>query len=256
MRFKPRYLFSLIPVLLILVALGYYFLRPTANPNVLWNFVSQQCVPNQQQHGRPDPCIEVNEKSGFVVFKDMNGPLQYLLMPTARVTGVESPLLLETSTPNYFEQAWQARHFMADKYGRPIDDSNISLAINSEYGRSQNQFHIHISCLLPDVKTQLGEEAGDIGYRWQPLPTRLKGHTYMARKVSPVELGEKGAFRLLAEGLPEARENMGHFGMAMVSLKSGDFLLLASQSNLLLFNFASTEEIQDHNCAVLNPPPH
>ena len=57
------------------------------------------------------------------------------------------------------------------------------------------------------------------------------------------------------EGVPEADKKMGHFGMAMVSLPGGDFLLLASERDLLKLNNASTEEIQDHKCAVLDPMP-
>lgn len=87
-----------------------------------------------------------------MVLKDRNGPLQYLLMPTAKITGIESPQVLQPDTANFFALAWQARHFMADKLGKPIDDAAISLAINSEYGRTQNQLHIHISCLQPAVK--------------------------------------------------------------------------------------------------------
>lgn len=44
---------------------------------------------------------EVNLKGGYVLFKDRNGPLQYLLMPTYRINGTESPLLLEPLTPNF-----------------------------------------------------------------------------------------------------------------------------------------------------------
>ncbi len=42
-----------------------------------------------------------------MLFKDRNGPLQYLLMPTYRINGTESPLLLDPLTPNFFWQAWQ-----------------------------------------------------------------------------------------------------------------------------------------------------
>ncbi|XLM23386.1 CDP-diacylglycerol diphosphatase, partial [Chromobacterium piscinae] len=30
--------------------------------------------------------------------------------------------------------------------GEPLPRQAVSLAINSQYGRSQNQLHIHISC--------------------------------------------------------------------------------------------------------------
>jgi len=255
MRLTRRSLISLLILVVIIAAALWFFLPNKSNPDALWNIISQKCVPNQRANGQPAPCSQVDEKQGFVVMKDRNGPLQFLLMPTAKVTGMESPALLEDATPNYFSQAWEARHYMADRYGKPIDDSNVSLAINSQYGRTQNQLHIHISCLLPEVKNTLVKDAGQIGYRWQELPDQLIGHTYLVRKVEPAELNQKGAFRLLAEGIPEAREKMGHFGMAMVNLSGGDFLLLANQRNLLKMNNASTEEIQDHDCAVLNPVP-
>ena len=248
----------ILPVLLLLIVIAaalWYFWPHSSNPNALWNIISQKCLPNQQSNGKPAPCVQVDEQQGFVVLKDMNGPLQYLLMPTARITGMESPALLEPATPNFFSQAWAARHYMAEKYGKPIDDSNVSLAINSQYGRSQNQLHIHISCLLPEVKNRLIKDGAAMGYDWQELPDKLLGHTYLARKVTPAELNQRGAFRILAEGVPEADKKMGHFGMAMVSLQGGDFLLLASERDLLKLNNASTEEIQDHDCKVLNPRP-
>lgn len=248
----------ILPVLLLLIVIAaalWYFWPHSSNPNALWNIISQKCLPNQQSNGKPAPCAQVDEQQGFVVLKDMNGPLQYLLMPTARITGMESPALLEPATPNFFSQAWAARHYMAEKYGKPIDDSNVSLAINSQYGRSQNQLHIHISCLLPEVKNRLIKDGAAMGYDWQELPDQLLGHTYLARKVTPAELNQRGAFRILAEGVPEADKKMGHFGMAMVSLQGGDFLLLASERDLLKLNNASTEEIQDHDCKVLNPRP-
>ena len=248
----------ILPVLLLLIVIAaalWYFWPHSSNPNALWNIISQKCLPNQQSNGKPAPCAQVDEQQGFVVLKDMNGPLQYLLMPTARITGMESPALLEPATPNFFSQAWAARHYMAEKYGKPIDDSNVSLAINSQYGRSQNQLHIHISCLLPEVKNRLIKDGAAMGYDWQELPDKLLGHTYLARKVTPAELNQRGAFRILAEGVPEADKKMGHFGMAMVSLQGGDFLLLTSERDLLKLNNASTEEIQDHDCKVLNPRP-
>lgn len=248
----------ILPVLLLLIVIAaalWYFWPHSSNPNALWNIISQKCLPNQQSNGKPAPCAQVDEQQGFVVLKDMNGPLQYLLMPTARITGMESPALLEPTTPNFFSQAWAARHYMAEKYGKPIDDSNVSLAINSQYGRSQNQLHIHISCLLPEVKNRLIKDGAAMGYDWQELPDKLLGHTYLARKVTPAELNQRGAFRILAEGVPEADKKMGYFGMAMVSLQGGDFLLLASERDLLKLNNASTEEIQDHDCKVLNPRP-
>ncbi len=194
-------------------------------------------------------------QAGFVVFKDRNGPLQYLLMPSAKITGIESPAVLDAATPNFFAQAWRARHVMAERYGKPIDDGDISLAINSEYGRTQNQLHIHISCLLPAVKQRLAQIGPHFIKQWQPLPGGLLGHDYLGRRVTAAELEQQGAFRLLASGLPRADGRMGSFGLAMTALPDGDFLLLATERSLLPFTLASAEEIQDHDCRLLTPPP-
>lgn len=237
--------------LVILITLAFYFWLKPAHPDALWHIVNQQCLPNQRQNHHPAPCAQVDEPAGFVVLKDRDGPLQFLLLPSTKITGIESPLVLQPDTPNFFALAWQARHFMADKYGKPIDNANLSLAINSEYGRTQNQLHIHISCLQAAVKNQLAQLSGNISEQWQPLPGGLLGHDYLARLVSTNELTQSGAFRLLAQGVPGARENMGSYGLAMTALPAGDFLLLAVKRNLLQLNMASAEEIQDHSCQVL-----
>ncbi|MET0331942.1 MAG: CDP-diacylglycerol diphosphatase, partial [Dyella sp.] len=44
--------------------------------------------------------------NGYAILKDHHGPAQYLLIPTARITGIESPLLLRAGAPNYFAAAW------------------------------------------------------------------------------------------------------------------------------------------------------
>uniref|UniRef100_UPI0011A0710B CDP-diacylglycerol diphosphatase n=1 Tax=Yersinia bercovieri TaxID=634 RepID=UPI0011A0710B len=203
----------------------------------------------------PQPCIEVNTQAGFVVYKDIHGPLQYLLMPTAKISGIESPQILAANSPNYFLDAWQARHFMADKYGAPIDDANISLTINSKYGRSQNQLHIHISCLKPQIKAALAAHEADFSPQWQPLPGGLLGHDYLARRTTATELQHLGAFRLLADEVTGAKNQMGSYGLAMTALPNGEFLLLASQADLTKLHHASVEELQDHQCQLLPPPP-
>jgi CDP-diacylglycerol pyrophosphatase len=249
-----RGLLLCVTLLAVVAAALYFWLKPS-HPDALWRIVSRQCLPNQQAHGNPAPCAQVALPDGFVVFKDRNGPLQYLLMPSAKITGIESPAVLDATTPNFFAQAWQARHFMADRYGKAIDDADISLAINSEYGRTQNQLHVHISCLLPAVKNRLAQIGPAFTEQWQPLPGGLLGHDYLARRVTPAELERQGAFRLLAQGIARAEGRMGSFGLAMTALPGGDFLLLATERSLLPFTLASAEELQDHDCRLLTPPP-
>lgn len=57
---------------------------------------------------------------------------------------------------------------------------------------------------------------------------------------------------MLAEEVPEAREHMGRFALAMAQQSDGTFVLLATERDLLTLNRASAEEIQDHRCEILN----
>lgn len=232
------------------VAGGWYWMH-TGNPNVLRHIVLDQCLPNQQQHQNPAPCAEVKPEAGYVVFKDRNGPLQYLLMPTYRINGTESPLLTNPHTPNFFWLAWQARGFMSQTRGADVPDSAVSLTINSPTGRTQNHLHIHISCLRSDVREKLDAHLAEIGTHWQPLPGGLEGHEYLVRRVTENELVQRSPFLMLEEEVPQAREHMGRYALAMAQQSDGSFVLLATERNLLVLNRASSEELQDHQCDIL-----
>ena len=173
-------------------------------------------------------------------------------MPTYRINGTESPLLTEPQTPNFFWLAWQSRNFMSMKRGTEVPDSAIALTINSPTGRTQNHFHIHISCLRADVREKLDANQGQISTQWLPFPGGLEGHEYLARRVTEAELVKRSPFMMLAQELPEAREHMGRFAMAMAQQSDGSFVLLATERNLLVLNRASAEELQDHQCDILN----
>ncbi|WKE64615.1 CDP-diacylglycerol diphosphatase [Gallaecimonas kandeliae] len=237
---RPRYL---------AVALAALFAgcAQTHNPDALWQLISQQCVPDQQHHQQPAPCQQVDLARGYVTIKDRHGDLQYLLLPTNKITGMESPKLLEPTSPRFFALAWQHRGLMAAKRGKAVPEEAISLAINSERGRTQNQLHVHISCLLPEVRTALDRQAPSLGQTWRQ--TRLAGHHYLLRTLSTEELAEESVFIRLAKEVPGARESMGDYGMAMAALPSGQLVLMATKAGL--FSNASAEELQDHDCAIL-----
>ncbi|MBP2169143.1 CDP-diacylglycerol pyrophosphatase [Erwinia toletana] len=220
------------------------------NADALWQIVSEKCVPGQQQHGNPAPCENVDMAQGYVTMKDRNGPLQYLLMPVARISGIENPLLLNSRTPNFFFQSWRERHLMADKRGAPVADNAISLAINSQYGRTQNQLHIHISCLRPDVRQQLNQLAPSLSQHWQSAT--LLNHPYLLRALTVEQLAQQSAFIRLADEVPDAHAAMGKYGLALAALPDGRLVLMAIERNWLKLNRGSAEEVQDHNCKILD----
>jgi CDP-diacylglycerol pyrophosphatase len=228
-----------------------------ANADALWNIVHEQCVPHWQQAQDPAPCARVEtgqgEAHGFAVLKDIHGVLQYLLIPTARVSGIESPLLLQDDAPDYWAAAWEARQWMERLRGSPLPREALALTVNSQWGRSQNQLHIHVSCVRPALSQQLQQAA--IGPQWQELPGGINGHGYQARAIMGETLAGVQPFRLLAEGIPAAREDMGRYTLAVIATRfdSGPgFWLLAGKADLLAGNFASAEgDVQDHDCQLL-----
>ena len=229
-----------------------------ADPDALWKIVHDECVPDQQQNSDPAPCALVDEREGdakgYAVLKDIVGATQYLLIPTARVPGIESALLLAPDAPNYFADAWRERGFTERAEGSPLPRQAISLAINSAFARSQNQLHIHIDCIRADVAAVLQRQFGAIGDSWAPLPEPLAGHSYWAIRVLGDDLDRIDPFTLLADGVPGAREAMGKQTLVVVGAEFADsrpgFIILTDRANPATGDKAAGEELQDHNCAI------
>jgi len=232
-----------------------------ANSDALWQIVQQQCVPHWRQTQDAAPCAQVDisqgEGRGFVVLKDIHGVLQYLLIPTARISGIESPLLLQPDAPDFWAAAWDARRWMDRLHGSPLPREAVALTINSPHGRSQNQLHIHISCVLPVLAGQLRQLPPKPV--WQALPGGLNGHAYQVRAVQSEDLRGVQPFRLLADGVAGARDEMGDYTMAIVATRFNQapgFWLLASKADRLAGNVGAAEgDVQDHDCRVLQAAP-
>lgn len=225
------------------------------DPNKLWEIVHRQCVPERQQHrALTPPCVAVNLHGRYTIIKDRNGATQFLLIPTARVTGIESPAVLAPDAPDYFAAAWRARGLVANALGHAMPDDTLSLAVNSQLSRSQNQLHIHIDCVRADVRRALQSETGKIGARWAPLDVWLLGHHYSAMRVTGPTLARHNPFKLLARGIPGARAEMGHHTLVVVGMRfaGGEpgFILLDDHADLAHGDNAGGEELQDHSCAL------
>lgn len=239
-----------VAAILMLIAMVFFGLKSDHNPDKLWQIISQQCLADMQEHHNPAPCHSVDIAKGYVLFKDNVGALQYLLMPTSKINGIESPILQYSDTPNYFAAAWSERDILSLKRGSAVQDQQIALAINSVSGRSQNQLHIHISCIRSDVAKQLSQISPRINGQWQTLS--LHGHDYRIRALSLQQLEKQSVFIRIADEIPEASSNMGHYGVALTSLPDGRLVLMVVERNLLKGNQASAEELQDHQCQILN----
>ncbi len=224
-----------------------------AGPDALWRVVHGQCDPDQQAHRRPAPCAVVDDAAGFAVLKDLHGADQYLLIPTVRIGGIESPSLLRPDAPNYFAAAWSEMPLVEARLHRTLPREDLSLAINSAYGRTQDQLHIHMECISPSVRDAVASELGAIrADGWHELPRPLMGHRYRALRIEREQLDGVDPFRLLAASLSDPAAQMGHHTLVLVGarLPRPGFVLLDDRTDLLALDHASGEELQDHDCAV------
>jgi CDP-diacylglycerol pyrophosphatase len=234
------------------VALGLTPAR-ASDPDALWKIVNGQCVPNQQQHHNAAPCAEVDLTGGVarghVVLKDLVGDTQFLLIPTARVTGIEDPALLAANAPNYWAPAWVARFYVFARAHHELPRDAVGLAVNSTQGRSQNQLHIHVDCVRPDLRRYLLRHARRIGQRWADLGEAINGHRYLAMRVPNSDLAALDPFEVLARNIPAARQHMGNWTLVAVGMPHG-FVLLAGHVNPATNDPGSGEELLDHDCAL------
>jgi CDP-diacylglycerol pyrophosphatase len=247
-----------VAVALILMLLGMFGLGRALDRDRLWKIVHDQCVPDETENARPTPCalvaLQGGAERGYAIYKDMVGVAQYLLIPTARLTGIESPALLEPEAPNYFALAWKERTFTERAAGRVLPRTAISLAVNSANWRGQDQFHIHIDCVRPDVKAALQRQIAAIGDTWAPFPEPLAGHTYNAIRVVGEELEAVSPIKLVADGVPGASAAMGAQTLVVVGADFADdkpgFVVLNAQADPAAGILIKGEELQDHSCAL------
>jgi len=229
-----------------------------ADPSTLWRVVDGQCVPHERATHDPAPCESVDlskgAEKGFAVLKDINGIAQFLLIPTARIGGIEDPAILAPDAINYWDAAWRARHLVERRLRADLPRDGFALAINSSVGRSQDQFHIHIDCIRPDVRDALRANLDRIGGAWTPFPVPLAGNSYRAIRIDHETLEGIDPFRVLADGDRQAQGDMGMRTLVLVGETFSDgtngFVLLDNQADLAAGDRASGETLEDHSCAV------
>jgi CDP-diacylglycerol pyrophosphatase len=230
-----------------------------ADSDALWKIVSGQCVPNEEQHDNPAPCalvdLSLGDEHGYAVLKDIKGPRQFLVIATSPISGIESPEILAPDATNYFAAAWRSRSFLDERTGFQVPRDWVSLAINSAVARTQDQLHIHIDCVRADVRAAVITHLAEIGSSWAPFPVPLAGNSYSAIEVAGENLDNVNPFRLLADGLPNARDDMGRQTLVVLGTvgASGQpgFVILADQVYPEAGDVGAGEDLQDHtSCPV------
>jgi len=218
-----------VAVLGVFCFLAYLFWKPSADPNALWAVVQSCVAQNKAAKLVANVCIAVDQKDHVAVLRSIEGREQFLLVPTIKVTGIEDPYILKTSAPNYFALAWSAgERYLPDSVRN--DRTRIALAINSVYGRSQNQLHIHISCVDRRAAQILAGDESEFGTNWSAPDVQLGEHEYRVLRIWGANLGVVNPFRLVA-GIDGASRSMGYQTLVLIGArfdgnsKPGFFLL-------------------------------
>lgn len=220
----------------------------SAGRDALWEIVHDRCYFGYQRTGAYAPCALVDEESGTALYKVDFDPYQFLLIPLGLITGIEDPILQQATSRNYLYDAWAARALVTSRLNNSLPESDIVLAINPKNARSQDQLHIHISCVSPTTSTVLKDVNASEYAHWKPLPTDLSGHTYQALAISRNALESKNLFQDVYAKVTSDSKKMDHAAVAVANIAPDRFLLLVAEGTES--QPVAAENLQDHDCSI------
>lgn len=228
----------------------------TADRNALWRKVHDICaVKAKEGIFPPSPCIEMHAGyGGYAIFKDQHGLYQYLLIPSSRISGIESPKLLQSDAPNYFALAWNARRYVERAIGAKQPRDAMSLVLNSREGRSQDQLHIHVDCIREDVHNTIVQQLPHLSDRWAWLSEGLppSRHRYMARRLDTESLSIdplKDLNRALPSGDHLSAHSLVVVGVSDPTTGPG-FVLLSGRVDEAHADHGNADDLQDTACSI------
>jgi CDP-diacylglycerol pyrophosphatase len=224
-----------------------------ADPNALWQIVHFDCAPAAQMSGKAGLCADVDLTHRYAVLKDRRGVAQHLLIPTDRISGVESARVRAPDAENYWADAWNARSFVQASlkaaHRAPLSDDELGLEINSEDRRSQGQLHIHIDCMRASAADALARHRNDVPGQW--TWDSIDGARYRIMRVNGPTF-DANPFDIVA------RDKPGPDAMGMQTILVTGAGPSATHDGWLIVNSGmdvdagtgSAEVLLDHQCRV------
>jgi len=210
-------------------------------PNSLWS-LAQCCAKDSKSD--PD-CRYYSEADEFIILKDNSRkkPAAYLIIPTAKITGIEDRQIFAPPFADFWGYGWRLAQTFVKKPA-----AETALAINSASGRTQNQLHIHIACVRPDVaRTLAGNDAkvGSDPATAMQLALGPADNTYRVIKAAGLT-GPDSPYKLVA-AMPGAGADMADQSIAVIgSTTPGSYYVLETYAHGA--NPGSAEELLDQYC--------
>ena len=221
-----------------------------AHPSALWRVVHDLCVPDRKLFGLAAPCIAVDLQTGYAIVPDPGERYDLLVVPTVQMTGIEDPHLLAAGSPNYWRFAWFARLRLAHRVGADIPRRDVGMAVNAVAGRTQNQLHIHLSCIRPEVAAALQASASSLSERWSTVT--IAHGAWRVRLVADQNLSDHDPFKLMAADSGVAAD-LGSETLVAVgaALPNGQesFYLLHRATDVEIGSYGAGERLLDEKCS-------
>jgi CDP-diacylglycerol pyrophosphatase len=217
-----------------------------SGPSALWALA--ECC-SKSLAGNRD-CRAYDARDDYIILKD-NAPTKpesFMIIPTKRVTGIEDPEIFAMPFVDFWEYGWQRSRQYPGKAG-----SRTAMAINSARARSQNQLHIHISCVRPDVSRILGQDKEIGTYPAEMVTLQLPPHnnTYRVVKVTRLS-GTESPYEVI-QVIPGVQKNMGEQSIAVVgSQKRDEYYVLETYYHGA--DSGAAEELLDESCKGIAGP--
>ncbi len=236
-----------------------------------------RCIEDQIRYGSPGPCEAVAE---FAILRDnaADKPTNLLLIPVKPTSGIESPELWVERAPNYFAYAWDNRWRLKGRIAAKLKKQNpkkdakvdelsrdqIGLVVNSKATRGQEQLHIHIDCMLDEVRAALDAAKAKIGENiWSAADLDLnpndktdkKRFFYRVMHVKSESLEDINPFKTLAVRLKAADEAkraalMAQQTLVVTGAPGGGFYILSQDGPAKSDDEGRGhgENVLDHEC--------
>jgi CDP-diacylglycerol pyrophosphatase len=189
-----------------------------------------------------DGCKEYDPVNRYVIIKDNAAakPQAYLLIPTAKVTGIDDKQIFKAPYVNLWANAWD----QSERYPG-WGNRRIGLAINSAHSRTQDQLHVHISCIDARVAEVLDEKEkrGDATFTVQ-LPPANNTYTVMVRNDLTDRESPFWTAREFERGEPMANKSVA----VVKSKDAGRYFILTTVYKD--GKGGSAEELLDQRCST------
>jgi CDP-diacylglycerol pyrophosphatase len=215
--------------------------RIAPSPNTLLS-LARCCA---QSLANNPSCREYNPERSFVILKDnaSDKPAAYLIIPATPVTGIEDKQVFHSPVADIWQYGWEeSTRFLRVPY------RVVGLAINSVEARSQNQLHIHISCVRPAVANLLERARRLRTDTMQPSQLRLPPGNHLYRVVVVHELLRHDSPFEVVSGFPGAKDAMARQSIAVIGSRVPEtYYLLSTAAGP--GNPGSAEELLDQTCA-------